>query len=223
MKIRGVLSETNSPDDRAVFVDLKTAWIIDGFGHGHQDLTAERDKPNSDKLLGSDGDTIVANASVLPFTEITPENIGSFHFHGDLGEFPITAVIAIAPDVKNETILQGYFETDKTSLQFAKPSLVVRELMSLVFQVKKFFDANAVLIAVSTTLLLFLVIMLSLKLRYREMQTMSKIGCNRGTLVMLQVGEMGFIFLIAAVLLCGAAWVVWRFSGNIVQAMLLGS
>lgn len=223
MKVRGVLKESNSPDDWAVFVDLKTAWIIDGFGHGHQDLTKEREKGDSEKLLKSNDDTMVANAAVLPFTEITPENIGSFHFHGDLGDFPITAIIAVAPDVKNETILQGYYETEKPNAQFAKPSVVVRELMSIVFQVKKFFDANAVLIAVSTSLLLFLVILLSLKLRHREMQTMSKIGCNRGTLAMLQIGELGFIFTFAGILLAAAVWVVWRFSGDIVQALLLGS
>jgi putative ABC transport system permease protein len=38
MKVSGVLAFSDSPDDRAIFVDLKTAWIIEGLCHGHQNL-----------------------------------------------------------------------------------------------------------------------------------------------------------------------------------------
>ena len=42
MKVVGILEPTFTADDSAVFVDIKTAWIIGGLGHGHQDL-AEAD------------------------------------------------------------------------------------------------------------------------------------------------------------------------------------
>ncbi len=220
MHVCGVLAPSNTPDDWAVFVDLKTAWIIDGLGHGHQDLATEKDEG---KILGRDGDRIVASAAVLPYTEITADNIGSFHFHGETGDFPISAIIAVAGDVKNETILQGHYDTAEESAQFAKPGAVVRELMNMVFQVKKFFDVNAVLIAVSTLMLLLLVVLLSQKLRQREMETMFKLGCNRGTIAMLQLGELAFIFAIAGILLAAAVGIVWHYSGGLVQALLLGS
>lgn len=220
MNVRGVLAQSNTPDDWAVFVDLKTAWILDGLGHGHEDLAKEKD---NGKILGRDGDRIVASAAVLPFTEITKDNIGSFHFHGDMGDFPISAIIAVADNVKNETILQGHYDTAEESAQFAKPATVVRQLMDMVFQVKKFFDANAMLIAASTLLLLLLVVLLSQKLRQREMETMFKLGCNRGTIALLQLGELAFIFAIAGMLLAAAVGVVWHFSGDLVQALLLGS
>ncbi len=35
MRVAGVLASSDSPDDHAIFVDLKTAWIIEGLGHGH--------------------------------------------------------------------------------------------------------------------------------------------------------------------------------------------
>ena len=35
MEIVGVLETSDSPDDLAVFTDLKTNWIIMGLGHGH--------------------------------------------------------------------------------------------------------------------------------------------------------------------------------------------
>ena len=43
MNITGVLVPTHSPDDLAVFVDIPTAWVINGLGHGHQDVTKTTD------------------------------------------------------------------------------------------------------------------------------------------------------------------------------------
>ena len=40
MKVVGVLAPTGTADDEAVFVDLKTAWVIAGLAHGHTDVTA---------------------------------------------------------------------------------------------------------------------------------------------------------------------------------------
>ena len=66
MKVVGVLMTT---DDEAVFVDIKTAWVIAGLAHGHTDVTA----PGAESgVLAVEGDKIVANASVLSYTEITP-------------------------------------------------------------------------------------------------------------------------------------------------------
>ncbi len=93
MHVRGILKPSKTPDDWAVFVDLKTAWIIEGLGHGHQDLLTETDEG---KILARDDNRIVASAAVLPYTQITDNNIDSFHFHGDTGDFPISAVIAFA-------------------------------------------------------------------------------------------------------------------------------
>jgi putative ABC transport system permease protein len=43
MTVVGVLDKSHTSDDLAVFVDLKTAWIIQGLGHGHQDVTKIKD------------------------------------------------------------------------------------------------------------------------------------------------------------------------------------
>ena len=37
MSVVGVLEPAFTPDDSAIFVDVKTAWVIQGLGHGHQD------------------------------------------------------------------------------------------------------------------------------------------------------------------------------------------
>ena len=64
MTVTGILARSHSPDDEAVFVDLKTAWVIAGLGHGHQDL----DRPEAAAaVLTREGDRITANASLVKF------------------------------------------------------------------------------------------------------------------------------------------------------------
>jgi putative ABC transport system permease protein len=218
LRVAGILAANRSADDHAVFVDLKTAWVIEGLGHGHQDLSTE---PDEKKILSRDDDRIVASAAVLPYMEITDANLDSFHFHGDTDQFPITAIVAVADDVKWETILEGQYDVANSGLQFVRPSKVILELMEMIFRIKLFFDANAILIAFSTVLLMILVVLLSLKLRQREMQTMFKIGCSRGTIAMLQVWEMLLIFGMAMLLLVLAVWGLWFISGDLVQSLLI--
>ena len=220
MHITGVLAPSNSADDRAVLVDVKTAWVIQGLGHGHEDLTDETDEG---KVLSRTDNSVVASAAVLPFTEISQANLDSFHFHGNTEDFPITSIIAIAHDTKSETILESQYDVGIEGLQFVRPGSVVRELMNMVFRIKLFFDANAILIAISTVLLMLLVVTLSMRLRKREMQTMFKIGCSRGTIIMLQFWEMAIIFFIAFALLAAAVFGIWQISGSIVESLLLSA
>ncbi len=72
MKICGILESSGTPDDRAVFVDLKTSWIIEGLGHGH----VEAEKTGEDQRLeNSKGDGAISlNASITEYNEISAEN-----------------------------------------------------------------------------------------------------------------------------------------------------
>jgi putative ABC transport system permease protein len=220
LNVVGVLGRADTADDKAVFVDLKTAWVIQGLGHGHQDLEQPE---NEEAIIGQDGNRIVASAAVLPYTEITESNMASFHFHGDTGDFPISAMIADAANVKNATILEGRYRADSSESQLVRPPNEIRELMSLVFQVKRFFDANAILVAIATLALLGLVVMLSLKLRAREMETMFRLGCSRGTMAWIQISELGIVFLAAVCLVAIASTVVWIFADEVVQQCMSGS
>jgi putative ABC transport system permease protein len=219
LRVRGVLSRNHSADDWGVFVDMKTAWIVDGIGHGHQNLETVEE----DKLLSRDQSKIVASAAVLPFTEVTDENVSSFHFHGDSAGFPISAVIAIPRDEKSETILIGRYLHRDQGLQLVVPRLVIRELMSLVFQVKRFFDANAILVAVSTALLLALIVVLSVRLREREMDTMFRMGASRNTITMLLIGEIGIVFGFALLWIGLAMALLNYYAEPIVRSLLLQS
>ena len=205
MNVTGVLHPTGTPDDKAVFVDLKTAWVIDGYGHGHQELQNETDET---KIISRDENQLVASAAVLPFTEITEQNIDSFHFHGSDDDFPVSAILTFTRTEKDNTILQGQYTSADSDFQFVRPAIVVRELISVMFRIKRFFDANATLIGVSTLLLLLLVMLLSAKLRSAEMETLFKIGCGRGTVLWLQIGELAFVGLAALTLILLATWTI---------------
>ncbi len=218
MKVVGVLAPSRSSDDGAVFVDLKTVWVIGGLGHGHEDVSTADDA----KLLSRSDTNIVASAAILPYTEVTDENIDSFHFHGEMETFPLTAIIAVPHNVKFNTLLEGQYDTSETPFQFVVPAERVDELMNMVFRIKMFFDANTILVSISTILLLTLVVLLSLRLRQREMQTMVRIGCSKGTIVMLQFWELAIIFSVAMGLLLIAVPGLERIAGAVVESMLVG-
>ena len=79
MTIAGVLAPGGTADDEALFVDVRTSWIIQGLGHGHTDVA---DATAGAAVLSRRDDVITANASLTQYAEITPENISAFHFHG---------------------------------------------------------------------------------------------------------------------------------------------
>ncbi len=217
MRVGGILAPTRSPDDDVVFVDLKTAWIIEGLGHGHEDLEDETDE---NLVSGREDGVVTARATVTNFIEVTDENAASFHFHGNFDEFPVTALIVLPRDDKGEALMLGRYQRDDAPAQMSKPIDEVQNLMQLVFRVQKFFNANAVLISVSTALLLVLVVLLSIRLRAGEMETMFKIGCARGTMASLIASELLIIFLLAAVCVVSVVLVTNWYADDLVRSLL---
>ncbi|MFT5108216.1 MAG: putative ABC transport system permease protein [Pseudoalteromonas tetraodonis] len=212
MPIVGVLRPSGTPDDDAVFVDIKTAWIIAGIGHGHTDL----DDPEASGFVSERDETsITANPAVFTYNEITPDNIDSFHFHSERSELPVTAMIAIPNSDKDQTLLKArYSVADKT--QLLVPTQIIEELLGIVFQVKRFFDGSFLLVALATLLFLALVILLSLRIRRRERQTMFQIGCDRMTIFWLQVTELAILVALASV----AAYTLSQFTLGAISRIL---
>lgn len=204
LNITGILKRSHSPDDDAVFTDIRTAWVIDGIGHGHQDLNSQTD-PNL-LLNSNEKGTITANAGVLPFTEITPKNIDSFHFHGEPGSFPLTAVIVVPADEKSRVRIQGLFASTSGTSQCVKPPEVIDELLSIVFRIEQLVWVCSITAAVVTALLLALVLMLSMRLRAMEMQTMFRLGCSRRTIAALQASEILLTMLAATTIAVAGSW-----------------
>jgi putative ABC transport system permease protein len=208
MHVVGVLAKSNSPDDQAVFVDVKTAWIIDGISHGHRDVVRSTD--DSDILRRTD-ETVITSDAIVEYNEVTTENIDSFHTHAEPSELPLTAIIVRPFDQKSATLLKARYNLSEVHRMLV-PEEVVAELMGLVFKVKRFFDANFALISVSTGLFIALVVLLSRRIRKREMETMARIGCSRMTAFWLQAAELAIVLVmslgLAGALAVAALWVV---------------
>ena len=207
LRVTGVLAPTGTPDDGAVFADVKTAWLVQGLAHGHQDVTR---MTNDDVILSRSASNVVANAALPQCVEVTPTNLASFHFHGDPATFPVTAIVAVPSDKKAETLLRGRFQGADRAEQMLVPVAVVEDLMGLVFRVKRFFDANMAIVSASTGLFLALVVLLSLRLRRREMEILFMMGCSRGFMFRLQAMELACIAAVSALFSCGVAMLAVR-------------
>ena len=218
MRVVGVLEPAHTPDDGAVFVDYRTAWIIAGLGHGHENLAKVEDP---DVLLGKHGDTLRANAKLLQYNEITVENIGSFHFHGDTSEFPLTAVIAVPHDQKSSDLLRGRYLSSEETCQILRPIDVIRDLTGTIFRVEGILNGVFGLLAFATLLLVILVMMLSLRLRQREMQTMFKLGCGRSMIAGLVAAEMAIIVLVSTCLTVALTALTAQYVDGVLRVLVL--
>jgi len=217
MRVAGVLEFSDSPDDRAIFVDVKTAWVIQGLVHGHVDLS----RPDAvTGVLRRDSSVITANASVVQFQEITPDNIESFHFHGDFSEYPITAIIAVPRDQRSETILRGRYESPDDRAQIVQPVTVMDELLETILTVQTFVIAAVVVVGLSTLATAVLVFMLSLRLRRREIETMRKIGGSRGSIAWVMTSEVAVVLVTGAVLATGLTIATSRFGSSAIRALI---
>jgi putative ABC transport system permease protein len=218
MKVVGVLNKSYTSDDLAVFVDLKTTWVIQGLGHGHEDVTKLQDPT---LVLKRTAKNVVATAKLYQHSEITDKNIDSFHFHGDLAQYPITAVIAVPHDDKSGTILRGRYLDQEETRQIVKPADVIDGLLQNIFRIKNVLDAVISVVALATILAIILVFALSLRLRQREIQTIFRLGCRRATIARLLSAEILIIVLMSGVF-CGALiFLVNRFSNDLVRMLFI--
>jgi putative ABC transport system permease protein len=212
MPVVGVLAPTGTPDDEAVFVDIKTTWVIEGIGHGHADVV-------SAEALAA-GETVLAGAEIVQFQRITPENIESFHFHGNEGDYPVTAVIAVPSDLRAGTILQGRYLDPEGSAQLVSPVLVVEGLVERIFRIRTVLDAVAAIVAAAALAAIGLSLFLSYRLRAAEFATARKLGAARGTALRLLAAETA-VLLLPCILLAGAlAFAVHRRADALVGWML---
>jgi putative ABC transport system permease protein len=218
MKVTGVLEKSHTSDDLAIFVDIKTAWVIQGLGHGHQDVTVLKDPT---LVLRRTKDNVAATAKLYHYMEITDENIDSFHFHGDITGYPITAVIVVPYDAKSGTILQGRYLSKAETLQIVKPEDVIDGLLQNIFRIKNVLDAVISVVALATVMAIVLVFALSLRLRQREIETVFKLGCSRMTIARLVASEIFIIVFIGGVFCSVMVFLVDQFSNDLVRALFI--
>ena len=191
MPVVGVLSPTGGPDDDVAFIDIKTAWVIAGIGHGHGDVLADNSEP---------GGTVAARPDFVQFREITQQNVDSFHFHGAPDAFPVTAVIVVPNDARSSTILKGRYLDAETDEQIIVPTEVIGGLLDRILKIKRLVDAVVLVFAIAALAAIGLAGYLSVQLRRREIETAFKLGARRAFIARLIVAEAGIVLLSSAVL-----------------------
>ncbi len=214
MKVVGVLKKSHTSDDLSVFVDLKTAWVIQGLGHGHQDVTKLKDPT---LVLKRTESNVAATAKLYHYTEITDKNIESFHFHGSLDAYPITAIIAVPFDDKSGTILRGRYLSKEEAQQIVRPAEVIDGLLQNIFRIKNVLDAVISVVALATVLAVALVFALSLRLRQREIETIFKLGCRRMTIARLVAAEILLIVVASGVFCSVLVFLVDQYANDLVR------
>lgn len=219
MPVVGVLQRSHTPDDLGVFVDVKTAWVVQGLVHGHEDVARSED---TTVVIDRTDANVVASAKLVEHTEITAENVDSFHFHGDPDQYPLSAVIVVPEDEKSGTILRGRYLEGERVYQLVVPGTVIDGLLANIFRIKQVLDAVILVVGLATVLALALVFALSIRLRQREIRTVFRIGGSRLTIARLLGAEIAIIVVASAVLCAVAILALDQYSGELVRALFIG-
>ena len=194
MTVVGILAPTGTADDDAVFVDLNTSWVIQGLGHGHDDVV------EADAVIAEAEGNQTVSSALTQFTRITEDNIDSFHFHGPPDQYPISSVIAVPPDARSSAILRGrYLAPDETS-RIVVPTQVVTGLLQTLFRIGRVLDAVFVVVGAAALVAVALAFYLSLRLRRAEVDTAFKLGCHRWTIARMLSAELLATFALALAL-----------------------
>ncbi len=218
LDVVGVLRATGTPDDRAVFTDLKTAWIAQGIGHGHEDVL---ETTQENVLLERTAGAVVANANLRQHTRLTRENLASFHFHGDPATYPLSAVILVPEDARGEALWLGMTVSPNSSLQTVRPREVMERVLGSILRVQVLLDFAFLLLMGVAGGLLSLVIFLTLKVRKEEMATFAQLGAPRRLLMLVQCVEYAVPAALGGLVAWMASPLVVRATSEWIEILLL--
>lgn len=204
LRVSGVLAASHGPEDDAVFVDLKTAWILAGLGHGHQAVeSASREGEGKPEPM-------TLNMAVPEVQTLGTNVFQDFHFHGDMAEMPLSALLAWPPDERAGILLLGSMDGSTDGVAGFRTSEILRDLTQRLVRLRGFVLALGSLTLAVTVLLVFLVLTLNWRLRAREFQVLSYMGAGRSWMAGLMAVETSLVLVMASLLalaMVGLAWV----------------
>ncbi len=193
MRICGIFNPSGQPDDDVVFTDIRTTWIVDGAAHGHDDPQSV----DPALRIGGTPESPILSEAFIEYQEVTPENLDSFHIHGDPGDMPLTGALILPRNDRSASIIKARANLSPL-YQMIVPRDVIDELLSFVFRAKTLFDALMLLLAATTLTLGALVMLFSARIRAREMETLHRIGAGRRVEIALHGLELALILSAAA-------------------------
>ncbi|MFK7758573.1 MAG: ABC transporter permease [Phycisphaerales bacterium] len=203
LRVVGILRETNTPDDRAILVDLETAWLLEGIAHGHQEASKITDPQ---LLIGKSDERVALSGAVIEYQRIDQSTIQSFHLHSDRDQLPITAVLVFPTTEKSSTLIRTRINANPAR-QALSPVTVSEELIGSVLRVRRLVDAISLVVGAAMLGLLVLVGLLTYRARADEVRTLLEIGATRRQVAKLFFIEFGSIVGVGVLAASIAAWV----------------
>jgi putative ABC transport system permease protein len=194
LRVVGVLAARGTPDDDAVFADVKTAWVLAGLVHGHADAAqvAARDERLVIGRSDAGGGAVAFSGALIEENEITLANAADFHSHATAAELPLTSILVVPRDAKAATLMRARLNASP-AWQMVAPAEVVDELLGLVLRVKRLLDTFSAVLAASTLAMFGLVLLLSARARRAEVRTLERIGAARGLVARLYLAEVSIV------------------------------
>jgi putative ABC transport system permease protein len=202
LKVTGILQKTGTEDDGMIFSDLKSGWIMAGHFHGHGSPA----ELGADYILSEDANVTVMRRNVITYTEVTEENLRSFHFHGNPDDLPLTAIIVIPNDERTAVITAGRINAQGQFSAY-RPDIVMEEFFGIVFAINKIFNTYFLLVMSAVACFITIIILLSVRLRRDEFCTIKTLGGSRFVVYKLLMCEYG-ILLVSSLLV--AALLTWQ-------------
>jgi putative ABC transport system permease protein len=181
-EIVGILQETGSAHDRALFIDIGSAWIVhahdrrerDADGHIHTDAG---DVTNEDRKITG----LLLRAQVRPGRQMS------------------TATGPIA------------FELNQLGLTVAEPRLEVDRLFRIVGNVSGILLGMAIVVMVSSGIAIMLALYNSMEQRRRQIATFRVLGASKARIfswVMAESAVLGFLGALAGIALWAPASII---------------
>lgn len=153
---------------------------------------------------------VTANAAMVGYQQITPDNIESFHFNGTEDDFPATAASVVLNDTRAGSILRGRYLDPEGRTQMFGPASVVQGLVDWIFRIKTLLDVVTAIIAVAAFAALGLAVFLGYRLRAPEIATAVKLGACRGMVLRPLVSETVALLFLSSCSAAAGAVVVSR-------------
>jgi putative ABC transport system permease protein len=191
----GVFKKSGTIDDQACFTDIKTSWIIEGLGHGHQDAKIElktnlRESSTAKQVVEFD-------ASVLTLQKINSKQSKQFHFHGAMEDFPLSAALIFPPHDKEASLFKARSMRQR-QWQVLSSSKVVDEIMSFVLKINTLLQGLGYILIVLTIGLSTFILWLNAQMRQSEWYSLRLLGFKKSQIITIFMSE---VFLLGIALL----------------------
>ena len=124
-------------------------------------------------------------------------------------------------DAKAAALLLGEYLSPEDTAQIVRPSEVMDALLANVLMVRSYIISIVAIVSLVTLAVVALVIMLSIRLRRREITMMKKMGCSRFAIASLLSSQIAIILVISIFAAAGLTTLAAAFGHELIRLLVL--